>query len=299
MRDKRLTPARPDLAADWLKGEVEADRFAAPHRRQLRAASAPLHRAPAPDAPLETQLLFGEILEAYEEKDGWLWGQAALDGYVGYAPAAFFSTEIAAPTHRVTALRTYVFSRPDIKSRPLQLISMNAQLAVRAETGEFVELLTGGCVFAAHCAPIEAHTDDYAGIAELFVGTPYLWGGRESLGLDCSGLVQNALMRAGAPCPRDADMQEELIGEDAACAPFDENRLFFRRGDLVFWKGHVGIMRDETHMIHANATHMMTTVDPLRLFAAQARERAGPITRVKRVDLQRLRENAGAYWRQR
>ena len=286
MRDRRLTPARPDLAATRLEGVVKAARYVAPEARQVRAAALPLRRAPAAEAPLDTQLLYGEIFDLYEEKDGWAWGQAALDGYVGYAPAGGLARPILPPSHRVASLRSYIFSKPDIKSPPRALVSMNAQLCARPHDETFLELQSGGFIFAGHCAPIEEHTDDYAGVAERFAGAPYLWGGRESLGLDCSGLVQTVLLRAGLACPRDADQQAEALGRDAADGAIGTGDGFaFRRGDLVFWKGHVGVMRDAETLIHANAVAMQTTCDPVREFAAGVLARAGPIICVKRIDL--------------
>jgi len=280
--DKRLTPARPDVAAARLKGVVEAERFADGAPMQVTASVAPLRRAPAYDAPQETQSLYGEIFNVYDEADGWCWGQAAFDDYVGYIAAECLSAPVDAPTHRVTALRTYLYPEPDMKSAPLGLLSMNAKLALgdASSSEKFLKTSRGGYVYRGHVAPLAERVSDFAAVAEAFLGAPYFWGGRESLGLDCSALVQNALERAGVRCPRDTDMQEAALGETAAGAWPD---IALRRGDLVFWKGHVAIMIDADRMVHANATHMAVTIDDARDFAARIETNDGPPTRVARL----------------
>ncbi len=275
--DKRVTPARADVAARRLEGQVTAERFVDPVPMQVSAAVASMRRSPAHDGPQETQLLFGESIDIYDEADGWGWGQASLDGYVGYVDMDALSAPILAPTHRVTALRTYMFSKPDIKSAPLRLISMNAKLTVVEAAERFVKVARGGYVFRDHAASLGSIAADPAGVAEQFLGAPYFWGGRESLGLDCSALIQNALERCGVPCPRDADMQEAALG-----APVDISKGL-KRGDLVFWKGHVGIMCNETEFLHANATYMCVTRNNLKEFAAQVEAEAGPITSARRL----------------
>jgi len=277
--DPRLTPARGDIAAAHLKGEIEAERYVEAAPMQVSASVAPLWRAPAADAPQETQALFGEVIDVYDERDGFGWGQAREDGYVGWVDMEALSSPPVAPTHRVSALRTYVFSEPDIKSAPLRLLSMNAKVAVEAEEGRFARLFRGGWAVTHHLALTDAKAEDFVAVAETFLHAPYFWGGKESLGLDCSALVQNALERCGTPCPRDTDMQEAALGT-ALDAPFETAEL--RRGDLVFWKGHVGIMVDGTRMIHANATHMAVTVNDVRDFAKRVEASTGPVTSVRR-----------------
>ncbi|MBB4657949.1 C40 family peptidase [Parvularcula dongshanensis] len=288
----RLTPARPDVAADYLRGKVEADRFVRGEGRQVTAAAAAIRREPRADAMQETQILFGEVFTVYDEADGWAWGQAALDGYVGYVEAADLSARIDTPTHRVAALRTLRFPRADLKAPPLCLLSMNAKLTVtdRSEDGKYLRDSRGGWVFADHLLELGRALTDPVAAAERFMGAPYFWGGRESLGLDCSGLIQNAYEVAGVVVPRDADMQEVFLSAPERGEELWQRRsggdwqgVALRRGDLVYWVGHTGIMVDEARLLHANATHMAVTIDPLLAMAEHLnRAKDNPVTRIVR-----------------
>ena len=275
--DPRTTPARPDVAAKFLEGKVQAARYAEGVLKQVSAASVALRRRPAPDAIQENQLLFGETFAIYDEADDWAWGQATLDDYVGYARTEAFSADVVAPTHRVIALRTYVFSRPSAKAPPSMLLSMNARVTELGREAGYVAIARGGYVFADHLAPLEAAAPDWVAQAERFVGAPYLWGGRESLGLDCSGLIQVALAAAGVAAPRDADMMERALGASLA----DNTNL--KRGDLVFWTGHVGVMINSERLLHANSYHMATEIEPLAGAQTRIASVAGPIRVIKRL----------------
>lgn len=276
--DPRVTPARPDLAAAFLEGQIEAARFVEGSPFQVSAGVAPLRVAPQPDALQDSQALFGEIVTVYEEKDGWAWAQAARDGYVGYIDMDALSAPAIAPTHRVSALRTYVFSGPSIKTAPRFLLSLTAEVTVTREDGKLAEIARGGFVPMAHLMPIGMHASDWVGQAERFVGAPYLWGGKESLGLDCSGLIQSAMVASGMACPRDSDMQEAALGTAIA---IDAGNL--RRGDLIFWKGHVGVMIDSQNLLHANAFHMATEVEPLGETIRRLTPIVGPVRAIKRL----------------
>ncbi len=280
-RDPRRTPARGDVAAAHLEGLVTAERYVQGQAYQVSAGVAPLRRRPAPDAMQETQLLFGETFTLYDEADGWGWGQADLDSYVGYVDMEALSAPPVEPTHKIAALRTYVFSEPDLKSAPLALLSLNARLTARETKGRFARIARWeGWVFEGHLRPLDARAPDWVAVAEGFLGAPYLWGGRESLGLDCSGLIQSALGAAAIPAPRDTDMQERELGRPVAAA---EDLSGLQRGDLVFWAGHVGVMLDATRLLHANAHHMATAIEPLREAAARLHPLVGPIRAVKRL----------------
>lgn len=265
MNDPRLTPARDDLAAAKLKGKIDAERFVVGVPHQVKVGASVLREAPSFVARLETQLLYGEVLDVYDvDAEGWAWGQSKLDGYVGYARIESLDPDIHAPTHRVAVLRTLVFPEPDKKSQPPSPLSLNAKICVRGpiENG-FAPLSRGGWVYAAHLAPIDARVSDWVRSAEMFVGLPYLWGGKDSSAVDCSGLVQSALETGGVNAPRDADMQEQAVGEAvAAGAPL-------QRGDLMFWAGHVGVMRSPTELLHANAFHMQTVIEPINEMIAR------------------------------
>ncbi len=284
-RDPRVTPARPDLAARFLEGKVEATAFVDGHRAQIVAASAPVRRKPGPDQRLDTQLLFGETVKIYDQRDGWAWVQADGDGYVGYVPTGALSGSLAPATATVCVLRSFVFPEPDLKTPPLEALSLTAGVRVTHACGLFSAIARGddsrwGYVFTDHLAVPSHVASDFVAEAERFVGVPYLWGGKDSLGLDCSGLVQVALARTGVEAPRDSDMQEAALGEAVAVDLPRPQGL--ERGDLVFWKGHVGIMVDGTRMLHANATHMAVTINDLDAFAAHVAPSAGPITSVRR-----------------
>jgi cell wall-associated NlpC family hydrolase len=253
--DPRTTLARADLAAEALDGVVRAARFEAPKRLRVAAPSARLLAAPDGGGEQRDQLLFGEVFDVLERDEGYAWGQAVRDGYVGYVETDALAADPIEPTHRVSALRTYAFEAPSIKARAFGPLSLNALVQVGDAQGEFVEASGAGWIPASHLAPIGAAFAEPADIAERFLGAPYLWGGRDSVGLDCSGLIQQALYAAGLACPRDSDQQAALGVEVAADG--------LRRGDLVFWRGHVGMMLDARRLIHANGHHMAVAVEPL------------------------------------
>jgi cell wall-associated NlpC family hydrolase len=278
--DRRTTPFRPDLAPAALKGRVEAARFVEGWRRRVIDGVAPLRRAPAHDAPLETEALYGETVVVFEENEGWAWAQLDRDSYVGYLPSAALGPE-KPPTHRLRALRSFVYPKPSIKTPPLMALSFGALATAEAAEGEFSLLDEGGFVYAAHLAPLDEQEADFVAVAERFLEAPYLWGGRTSQGLDCSALVQTALTASGRLAPRDSDMQEASLGRPIVV---DAALSGLARGDLVFWKGHVGVMRDPETLLHASGWHMRVVSEPL----AGARERilaknGGPIASIKRL----------------
>ncbi|ORE93958.1 NlpC/P60 family protein [Aurantimonas sp. 22II-16-19i] len=281
--DARRNAFRPDLADMRLKGRVEAERFVEGEPRRIAAPIAPLRRRPAADAPLETELLMGERVRVFEETgDGWCWAQAEADGYVGYLPAACLGPDDAPPpTARVAVPRTLVFPGPDIKRPPLGALPMGALVAVTGtasdHNADYAELSSGGHVVRQHLAPLDALQADFVAVAERFVAVPYLWGGKSALGIDCSGLVQLALQMTGVAAPRDTDMQERELGTRLAGIEG------LRRGDLVFWKGHVGIMLDGQRLLHANAHHMMTAIEPLQAAVDRLAARGAPVTSIRRL----------------
>ncbi|MBV8663994.1 MAG: C40 family peptidase [Hyphomicrobiales bacterium] len=278
--DRRVTPARPDLAADSLRSEVEAERYVVGRQQRIAAASAPLRRAPSADSPLETEALLGETAVVYEEAAGWAWAQLARDGYVGYLPAAALAAPLE-PTHRVATLRTHAFPGPSVKLPPRMALSLGALLRVESQEGDFAVTSEDLRIYARHRAPIDACEPDFVSVAEWFLETPYLWGGRTSEGIDCSGLVQAALRAAGIAAPRDSDMMEAALG---APIPIADGLTGLRRGDLVFWKGHVGVMRDAETLLHANGWHMKVASEPLAVAQARiARNAYGAITSIRRL----------------
>jgi hypothetical protein len=274
--DPRITPARPDLAAKHLEGKVSAARFVEGNAREVIDAQAPVREAPAPDAPLMTEALMGERVTIYEFNDeGWAWGQLADDDYVGWLPANALLVPRETPTHRVTTLRTLAFSGPSMKLPPVAMPPLGAKLAVTRVQDRFA-VSPVGFLPAAHLAPLGQHEADFVSVAERFLGTPYLWGGKTNYGLDCSGLVQVALAACGIPCPRDSDMQQRALGTEV-----DSKSL--RRGDLVFWKGHVAIARDANTLVHANAFHMAVAIEPIAEAIARISTAGSAVTSVRRL----------------
>jgi hypothetical protein len=278
--DRRLTPARPDLAAASLRGRVEAARYVEGWRRRVVAGAAPLRRAPSHEASLETEALYGESVVVYEENDGWAWAQLERDGYVGFLPAGALGAP-AAPTHRLAALRSFAYPGPSIKLPPVAALSLGARLAIKELKGDFGVTADGLHIYSRHLASLDATEPDFVTIAERFLETPYLWGGRTSQGIDCSGLVQTALAEVGVAASRDTDMMEAALGAPIA---FDETLSGLKRGDLVFWKGHVGVMADADTLLHANGWHMKVVSEPLRVARDRTNEKAyGPITSIRRL----------------
>jgi cell wall-associated NlpC family hydrolase len=278
--DPRVTPARPDLAAEFLRGKFEAARYVAGESFRVVAPIAPLRRAPDVEAPLETEALYGEAATVYEERGDWRWVQLARDGYVGYLPATALGPTRAA-THRVATLRTHAYPGPTIKRPPRLALSLGALVEVSHFEGDFAVADDGLFLFAKHLAPIDAREPDFVAVAERFLDTPYLWGGRTSEGVDCSGLAQTALTAGGIQAPRDSDMQEAALGEPL---PLDGPPARLRRGDLAFWKGHVGIMRDAATLLHANGWAMKVTSEPLAEASARIENNGGgTITSIRRL----------------
>src|SRR5262249_39843463 len=260
--DPRLTPARPDLAAVHLRGQIEADAYAEGRTMHVVTGVADLRRAPSHEALLDTQALLGEDVALFEDHEGWGWSQLARDGYVGYIPISALADGRTEPTHRVAVNRTFVYQVPDIKMSARRFSPLGAAVRVCAIEGFFAKIGDSAYVFADHLRPYNARENDFVTVAERFLHAPYLWGGKTSLGLDCSGLVQISLDAAGVAAPRDTDLQEKALGKPLA---FDAGLAGLQRGDLVFWRGHVGIMQDETNLLHANAHHMLVVSEPLRI----------------------------------
>jgi len=270
--DPRITPARGDIAAAHLRGQVDAKHFVEGETKIIAVGRAPLRAGPATNAGMASELLFGERVTVYERRDGWAWVQAARDKYMGYVREDALD-DLFETTHRVTAPMTPVLPAPDVKRPATDILPMNARVQILSHEGRFARVAPRGFVFEGHLVPVNTKQSDWVAVAEQFIGAPYIWGGKTIAGLDCSGLVQTALEAASIECPRDSDMQQALG------APIAQTNL--QRGDLIFWNGHVGIMRDKSTLLHANAFFMEVTSEPL----AEAADRIAPsaIVAVKRL----------------
>jgi len=246
---------------------------------EVAEPTAPLRQAPSPEAPLDTEALKGERVTVFEIEEGWARGKLEADGYEGFLPASALAAPGAPPTHKVAALRTLVFPGPSIKLPPLEALPLGSRLAVARIEDPFAITALGGYVPTRHLVAIDETESDFVAVAERFLGAPYLWGGKTSLGLDCSGLVQVALTACGVPCPRDSHMQEKALGQERSA---DLSQL--RRGDLLFWHRHVAVVRDAASLVHANAFHMAVAFEPIEEAIARIRSAGSEVTSVRRLD---------------
>ena len=277
--DHRLHAYRPDIADVRLKGQVEAGRFVEGQLKEVVQPLVSLRKAPRFDARQLTEVLLGERLRVFASEEGWAFVQLEGDGYVGYVPADALSEPANPPSHRVAVPSTFIYPEPSIKSQPAELVPLNATVAVVGDDGKFARLANGRFIFSRHLSPIDACESDFVTVAEKFRHAPYYWGGKSVRGLDCSGLVQVSLEACGMKSPRDSDMQEQSLGTDLRINDLDG----LRRGDLVFWDGHVGIMTDAAALLHANGYHMMVEAEPLRDAIERIAQSYGAVTSIKRL----------------
>lgn len=253
MTDRRLFPANDRIAHVSLQGQLERVAFVKGTRKSVIAPTVDL--LAGPDGAIDRQMCFGETFEVLEDHEGFSFGRTLSDGYVGYIDSTQLGPERQA-THRVASFGAHLYAKPDLKTRPIMPLPFGAQIKGGPHQADFVET-PNGFVFSRQLEPITQVHSDYIETAERFIGVPYLWGGNSNWGIDCSGLVQMVLQLAGIPCPPDSDMQEDQVGTKLDVTA----RL--KRGDIVFWKGHVGLMQSATQIIHANGFHMSVTSENL------------------------------------
>lgn len=275
--DPRLHAYKPTRADISLKGKVSAEYFVVGQKMQIKVPVLNIHKEPSRESRQVTQGLLGETVMVFEAENGWAWLQLKEDGYVGYAEMSKLGSNVFDTTHRVAVPSTLLYPRPDLKSQPVKNLSLQAALAVNGSEGDYSILATGGYVFTRHIREAQDAAPDFVSVAGMFLGVPYLWGGKSTAGLDCSGLVQLALQTAGKECPRDTDMQEHALGKSVVV---DST---MQRGDLVFWDGHVGVMIDEIDLLHANGFHMMVMREPLSAAISRIAATGKPVTSVRRI----------------
>jgi cell wall-associated NlpC family hydrolase len=255
--DRRVAAVRPDLADLCFIGDFGALHYAAPVAMTAQAPFATVRLAPSWNAEQSSELLFGEPFDAIEVSPDWSWGYAGPERYVGYVPTAALAAPGPAPTHWVSAPEALVFQAASIKSPVMLSLPQNARMAATGDSGDFLELASGGFIHTKHVRALGDWASDPAAQAARWIGAPYLWGGKRRQGCDCSGLVQAALLACGIPIPRDCNQQQGIVGNSV---PIEGP---YQRNDLIYFPGHVGIMVDATNLLHANAHHMATVVEPL------------------------------------
>lgn len=265
MLDRRLNAYRPDLADERLSGKVEASRFTTGTLMQVSASVIDLRSEPRPDSGPQTQIIFGDMVRVFEEQDGWSWVQAERDGYTGYISSASLEKPTADATHMVIVPRTFIYPGPDLRFPHTKALSLGSRVRIvgSAETRgtQYALLENGEALIATHLAPLDQHAADYVAVAETLLHTPYLWGGTSGFGIDCSGIVQLSMWVSGRKVLRDSDMQQNTLGE---IVEPDDDYSNLKRGDLVFWKGHVAICASPDMLIHASGHTMTVTLEPLR-----------------------------------
>ena len=282
--DPRLHAFRSDLADARLRGQVEAAAFVEGKPARVIAPVADIRRAADPMSGLDTQFLLAEHVTVFDSRAGWSWVQGRRDGYVGYLRGAEIGPVSLKPSHEVAVPRTFAYVEPDMKRPVARALSMGCAVSIvdHVETRGTLFAVTddGEAIVAGHLRAVDEFSGDYVTVAETLLGAPYLWGGTSGFGVDCSGLVQLSMRMAGKTVLRDTPMQEATIGE-----PVDPGSGFknLRRGDLVFWTGHVGIMADDRTLLHASGSAMLVVREPLATAIARITPTSGPPTSCRRL----------------
>lgn len=266
---------------------IDTKRYPKRETLQVAVPSTFVRRGPRPSSAAETELLFGTLFHVHRFGRGWVWGQSECQlpgvrypGYVGWCRTRDLAIFERPDTHKIISMGAPVFTESNIKSPVQHHLSLSSTFRTLSIEDSFLQI-EDGFLHKAHSADIQAPCGhaDWVQIAEGFLGRPYVWGGISSFGLDCSGLIQTALRMSGSDAPRDSDQQAEI--GDAVKIETDLSGL--KRGDLIFWKGHVGVMTSPTRLLHANAWHMGVATEPLKTAVKRITNQAGPITAIRKL----------------
>ena len=273
--DTRITPIRRDLASTAYKAIVKRKKYVTAKLATVKSAFTPLYSNKG--SKLSTQLLYGEECDVFETKNGWSWIQSRRDNYVGYTPTINLTRKIYKPNSKVISLRTVIYTKPDIKSVTKGYLSFNSLVEVIKIKGKYSLIKNLGWCPSLDLVKVKSSKFNHIDLSKQYLDTPYLWGGRDSMGIDCSGLIQNLHQINNRPFPRDTDMQEIFVTNEVK---YEKD---LKAGDLVFWKGHVAMMIDNSNIIHANAFHMKTAIEPLSTAKKRILKSNGKIKKLGRL----------------
>ena len=272
--DQRITPIRNDLASNLYIGSVRRKKYVEGIVHTVVSSHSPIYNKK--NSQLSTQLLFGERCKVFETLKGWSWVQSLRDDYVGYTPSKNLKKLKLKPTHKVKSLRTFIYIKPNIKSKILSYLSFNSLVKISSTKYGFCKIQNLGWCPSSDLSKISEKKFNIVNLARQFLNTPYYWGGRDSYGIDCSGLIQNIMQMNNIDFPRDTDMQEDFCTRSLL-------RKNLKAGDLVFWKGHVALMTEKKKIIHANAHHMKTQEESLVTAEARIFKTNGKVRKYARI----------------
>ena len=273
--DSRITPIRRDLASAVYKAIVKRKKYVNAKPATVKSTFSPLYSNKG--SKLSTQLLYGEECDVFETKNGWSWIQSRRDNYVGYTPSINLTRKTYKPNSKVISLRTVIYTKPDIKSATKGYLSFNSLVEVIKIKGKYSLIKNLGWCPSLDLVKVKSNKFNHIDLSKQYLDTPYLWGGRDSMGIDCSGLIQNLHQINNRPFPRDTDMQEIFVTNEVK---YEKD---LKAGDLVFWKGHVAMMIDNLNIIHANAFHMKTAIEPLSTAKKRILKSNGKIKKLGRL----------------